>query len=513
MFYTLLFCFPPTAQYLPGVTMVALTTVPHLLGETFNKTALSIAVLILWPLGTGIVKSVVNVFGAKQFHPLLQSKMIESYYVNFYTSINIGALAGITFVPMLAQRNVSVAYFLPVSLLAIGIIIFCAGTPRYVISGASGNLFRKQPKTLPNGDGDLPTISLFTLLRISILIVPFCIAYNQMPTTFIVQGTVMTTFAGVIDSATMNGLDAVSVLFFGSVTGNIIYPALAKRNIKIRTTHKFALGSFMAACAVLWAILVDHWIHAGYHNAAEGEDGRICVIWQAPSYILIGWGEIFAVSAAYEVAFTASSPDKKSLASAINIFCVGGIPNFICIALYKACKGWFTNAHGDNNLQRIEDYATASVGNYFWVLFFILCFGVTVNLSPSVSKFVESTEELAVEIVKTPIMRKPKVSDRKGSFADEESPLLSAAKYEAKRQEHYMKFAKQPELYRMGSMRAGPSLSHRESKNKKMKKKYIQKLYGGTDSSSTKQSKSTLIPPKKSPQPRKPQHHHADSFS
>ena len=66
--------------YLPGLLLVALTTVPGLLGETFNTTALSVAVLFLWPMGTGLIKSVVNVFGARQFHPFLQSSLIESYY-------------------------------------------------------------------------------------------------------------------------------------------------------------------------------------------------------------------------------------------------------------------------------------------------------------------------------------------------------------------------------------------------------------------------------------------------
>jgi dipeptide/tripeptide permease len=52
--------------YLPGLVLIALTTVPYLLGDTFNKMALSVGLLVLWPMGTGIVKSIVNVFGAKQ---------------------------------------------------------------------------------------------------------------------------------------------------------------------------------------------------------------------------------------------------------------------------------------------------------------------------------------------------------------------------------------------------------------------------------------------------------------
>jgi hypothetical protein len=52
--------------YIPGLLLITLSTVPHLLGDTFNKKALSFGLLVMWPCGTGIVKSIVNVFGAKQ---------------------------------------------------------------------------------------------------------------------------------------------------------------------------------------------------------------------------------------------------------------------------------------------------------------------------------------------------------------------------------------------------------------------------------------------------------------
>ena len=66
--------------YLPGIFLIALTTVPGALGDEFNRSALLFGLLILWPMGTGTVKSIVNVFGAKQFHPLLQSSLIEGVY-------------------------------------------------------------------------------------------------------------------------------------------------------------------------------------------------------------------------------------------------------------------------------------------------------------------------------------------------------------------------------------------------------------------------------------------------
>ena len=120
------------ACYIPGLLLIALTTIPQFLGKKFNRAAINWGLLALWPMGTGMVKACVNVFGAKQFHPILQSSFIESYYVNFYMCINIGALTGGIVVPVVAQWNVTVAYFIPVCVLGIGVVCFGAGTGRYV---------------------------------------------------------------------------------------------------------------------------------------------------------------------------------------------------------------------------------------------------------------------------------------------------------------------------------------------------------------------------------------------
>jgi POT family proton-dependent oligopeptide transporter len=464
--------------YLPGIVLVTLTTIPYLLGDVFNSTALSIAVLFLWPMGTGIVKSIVNVMGAKQFHPLLQSSIIERYYVNFYMTINIGALSGITMIPILAQTNVTCAYMIPCVALTTGICFFISGTPKYVKSKPRGELFVAAP---PPPNKDSSTIGLTTILRITILIVPFCIAYSQMPTTFIVQGTVMTKAFGFIDAATMNSLDGLSVLVFGYITGNKIYPLLASKGIKLPTTYKFAIGSMLGACAISWSLVVEYMIHRAY----DKDGSQVCVLWQAPAYILIGWGEIFAVSAAYEVAFTASAPENKVLASATNIFCVGGIPNIISIFLYQTCQDWFRNStRGNTNISHISDYATAHVYKYFLVLMGILFFGIILNTLPPVRDFVESIETKAAELVRTPRMT-PTPPRKKRTAADEESPMM------LEKNRYLKRFGKGPNLVKMGSMRAGPSLGHKESKKQHVKYKYIPKLYNSQSDKSN-----IVLPPK-----------------
>eukprot|EP00978_Attheya_sp_CCMP212_P025832 scaffold83948_cov63-Attheya_sp.AAC.8 len=439
--------------YLPGMVIIMITTIPGLLGDTFDTGLLKVGLLFLWPMGTGVVKSIVNVFGAKQHHPMLQSSLVESYYVSFYMCINVGALAGGIIVPIMAQHNVTIAYCIPIAMLGVAITIFMLGTPRYVRTKPKGDLFTKI-KTANGNDAIGPG----TLFLISALIIPFNIAYSQMATTFIVQGTVMERAFGFIDAASMNNCDAISVLLFGYLVAEKIYPALAERDIRIPTTYKFAIGSFLGVLAIGMALINEYRIHSVYNATGE----KISILWQSFCYFLIGMGEIFAVSAAYEVAFTASPPQKKVLASAVNLFCVGGIPNFLCIGLYNACEEWFQNDNGTTRISRIEDYTEAHVYNYFWVLFGIAVFGVFVNMLPSVRDWVASIEDQAADDIKTPVMRKKPIRLKEDAAeVDEETALLRV-----KQHREYMEYGKGPILYKHASMRAGPVLSHSERKAK-----------------------------------------------
>lgn len=335
--------------------------------------------------------------------------------------------------------------------------------------------------------------TLSDIFRISVLVVPFNVGYNQMPTTFIVQGSVMSKAFGVVDVASMNSLDTISVLFFGSITANYIFPYLAKRGIRIPTTYKFAIGSFLGACAVAWAIVVEKMIHSTFERTGE----QLNVLWQAPAYILIGFGEIFAVSTAYEVAFTASPPDKKVLSSATNIFCVGGLPNMICIVLFHFCSKWFRNSHGNENIGQIEDYATAHVKKYFYVLLSIMIFGTIVNVMPCVREYVESIEEKASDFIKTPTMTprvRKKHRSQRSSTGEENSPLLVITP-QTKKYQQYLEYGSGPIYTRTSSMRAGPSMSRSDlpgGKLKKIKYKAISKIYG-TKTKHVKMKKPNLV--------------------
>ena len=206
-----------------------------------------------------------------------------------------------------------------------------------------------------------------------------------------IQGAVMRPFLGVIEAPSLNILDSLSILAFGFLVSGYLYPFLTRRNMKLDTGMKFAIGSTIGALAMIWSILLEWLIHHKYETSGE----QISVLWQAPSYILVGAGEIFSISTAYEVAFTASPPNKKVFACAFNLFCIGSLPNMFALWLYRVCRPWFQNAKGNGNIGHISSYCEAHVVKYFLVLFGIVVLGVAINLVPFVRNFVADVENRA----------------------------------------------------------------------------------------------------------------------
>jgi hypothetical protein len=222
--------------------------------------------------------------------------------------------------------------------------------------------------------------------------------------------------------------------------------------------------------AIACALMVEYKIHAAY----DRDGSQVVVLWQVFSYTLIGIGEIFAVSSAYEVAFTMAPLERKAQASAVNLFCVGGLPSILCIALYQVGARWFTNSRGTTEISDLEDYCTAHVYKYFLVLFLICLLGVVINLLPPVKNWVASIEEEAAEALKTPMAtpkmgRKPIRDKLEDLDVQERTALIKAKKHE-----NYLKYGSGPSLYKQGSFRAGPlTLQHHQEQKKKRPAKYV----------------------------------------
>lgn len=418
--------------YIPGLLLLALTTVPNLLGPTFSQSILKAGMIVLYPVGAGFLNAVLNVFGAKQYHPVLQADMIEAYFVNFFMAYNVGALAGGVALPLVAQVRITAAYAIPVGAMVLGLLTFVLGTFRYV-------------KVTPRKDAQLKTLrvigtplacrpvdstkkskggtlddgfvdgvkSLLAVIPMAALTVPFNIAYSQIVSVFSVQGMTMRS-AGFIDSAMMMNFDAVSVLICGTVVGGYLYPTLTKRHIRLAIAHKFAIGTVLGCTSILASIAVDMAIHR--------HPDKISILWQIPQYMIIGGGEIFTIATAFETAFVFAPPEHKSLAAALVLLMIGAVPNFVCVGLYNACAVWFPS--GVNFIE----YQGSHVYRYLWVLVGITAFGAALCVYPPVSRWVEdrhtravalqeadATAALAVGILNDDVEKQPSTRDLDGT--------------------------------------------------------------------------------------------------
>jgi dipeptide/tripeptide permease len=379
--------------YLPGLLLMTLTTVPYLLGSTFNHAALTAAMLGLSPIGAGLVKTITSVYGAKQFHPVLQSSMIETYYVYYFQVLNVGALGGGIIVPLLAQRNDTAAFLFPAAFLAIGVAAFVAGTRRYVTMEPRRDALTKTlqvvhccPRRPRSRASTRDARQLARVLAVSSLKIPFDIAYCQMTTVFSVQALAMQP-VGFIDAAMMLNANAIVTLLFGVVLSAWIYPALHRRGIRLGITHKFAIGTFLAALALLAAIIVDYAIHDAIASGA----GKISILWQTINYAFIGIGELFVVTTCFEAAFVIAPKDQKGLSSAINLFMLSGFPNFLSIGLYNGFSSWFPSG------SPADTYGSSQVYKYLWILFGITVGGIVLVLLPPVTRWVDSVYEHALK--------------------------------------------------------------------------------------------------------------------
>ena len=286
--------------YLPGLLLILLTTIPGVLGESFNEVSLFAGMLVLFPLGAGILQSIINVFGAKQFHPVLQCVMLESFFVNFYIAINVGALVGGILTPLLAQTNVTFAYTVPFGAMSLGILVFLLGTKRYVRVQPDGRALSDTFKVLigsalhvkpfdlskkSNGgnydDSFVDGVKrLLAIVPVASLTLPFNIAYSQMITVYVVQGTAMRPLS-FIDSSMMINVNAIGVLIAGIFADRYLFPSLSKHGFQIPFAYKFAIGTAIGGLSILFAILVDYWIHFTLKAKGQG----ISVLWQTFQYL------------------------------------------------------------------------------------------------------------------------------------------------------------------------------------------------------------------------------------
>jgi hypothetical protein len=92
-----------------------------------------------------------------------------------------------------------------------------------------------------------------------------------------------------------------------------------------------------------------------------------------------------------------------------------------------------------------------------------------INLLPPIRDFVESIEDRATDMIRTPkTPKRPPIRPKLETYDeddDDDAPSTEDQLLASRRHQYYLKYGSGPSLYKLGSLRAGPSLSYSERNN------------------------------------------------
>lgn len=134
--------------YVAGLVMIVIAANPNAIDAT-----LVFAGMYVVAIGTGGIKPNVSTLGADQFDERYSRdrKEKESFFNWFYWAINLGALISYTLVAYICQYGLVglgglewgffAGYMIPTVMMAVAMIIFVIGTPKYKVATPAGSVF------------------------------------------------------------------------------------------------------------------------------------------------------------------------------------------------------------------------------------------------------------------------------------------------------------------------------------------------------------------------------------
>jgi dipeptide/tripeptide permease len=184
----------------------------------------------------------------------------------------------------------------------------------------------------------------------------------------------------------MQNFDAIAVILCGAFVGSWFYPYYERRTgRRMKISTKFIIGNTFGTLGIIYALFIDIYVVREFEKSGR----PLNILWQAPSFICIGFGEIFVVSSAFNDVFRSAPKNLKALSSAVNNFICGWVPQYLIKLSVMFTSQWFVAADGSDQLNNLPAYATANTLKYFGLLVGISTFGLLINMLPAVDRFLE----------------------------------------------------------------------------------------------------------------------------
>lgn len=303
------------AFFIPGSLLIFLSSWPYLLGDTFPFQVFKSGMLYLYPIGGGGIDTIVDIFAAKQFHPILQDDQIEKFYVWAFVANAAGGMLSTVGYSMIGNVSVPGTFLFMFVTVVTATFLYCLYSKRYVVrkikhkwvvltwkagfqamfcwkKSEEGQLVPAVPgfgKVKESNGGsvrdDLVDAAKRLLLIIPVqgIFIPLSIPYTQMPTFMIPQSYSMA-HPPLWSGSSMFTVQGISSVLTGIFANLYFYPYLERKNIFLSTTKKVSIGAAVMTVSYLIMYGVDQRIRSVYTETEE----MINIGWQALVYIFSG---------------------------------------------------------------------------------------------------------------------------------------------------------------------------------------------------------------------------------
>ncbi len=318
--------------------------------------------LILIAIGAGGIKPCVSAFVGDQF-VAGNEKGLTRVYGWFYWSINFGATFGFALIPMLRDKHgYSWAFGVPGFAMAVATFIFWLGRKNYVRqppqreskqAGIFSIVFN------PQTDEDRRSARAVRRIFLVFLTIPvFFALYNQVNTTWVLQGEKMTPFEIPIfislswangfqvspvwyklDGERMQAVGSILVMIWVPILTYLIYPLCEKLGLRPTALRRMGLGMVLAGVT---------YVISGWMQARIDGGETLSLAWQLIPYIVLVAGEVLVSATGLEYAFEQAPKSMRSMMMSLWLLTIAG--GHFLIALFTNLNARFVKASGAKEL-------------------------------------------------------------------------------------------------------------------------------------------------------------------
>lgn len=302
--------------------------------------------LILIAIGAGGIKPCVSAFVGDQF-VAGNEKGLTRVYGWFYWSINFGAAFGFALIPMLRDnKGYSWAFGVPGIAMAVATFIFWLGRKNYVRqppqreskqAGIFSIVFN------PQTDEDRRSARAVRRIFMVFLTIPvFFALYNQVNTTWVLQGEKMTpfnVFGFKVDGERMQAVGSILVMIWVPILTYLIYPLCEKLGLRPTALRRMGLGMVLAGVT---------YVISGWMQARIDGGETLSLAWQLIPYIVLVAGEVLVSATGLEYAFEQAPKTMRSMMMSLWLLTIAG--GHFLIALFTNLNANYVKASGAKEL-------------------------------------------------------------------------------------------------------------------------------------------------------------------